>query len=88
MTALRPPLKEVLRYLGHRGQALTEEFSALAERCIDRDVYKRQAQSQGPLLATAPPRGTAPSHAGLTGRTRKRALPAPDSSEEGGVLRF
>lgn len=36
MTALRPPLKEVLRYLGHRGQALTEEFSALAERCIDR----------------------------------------------------
>ena len=35
MTALRPALKEVLRYLGHHGQAMTEEFLAMAERCID-----------------------------------------------------
>ena len=36
MTALRPQMEEVLRYLGHHGQALTEEFLAMAERCIDR----------------------------------------------------
>ena len=36
MTALRPQMEEVLRYLGHHGQAMTEEFLAMAERCIDR----------------------------------------------------
>ena len=30
MMALRPALKEVLRYLGHHGQAMTEEFLAMA----------------------------------------------------------
>ena len=34
-------------------------------------------------MCMASPRGTSPCNAGLLGRTRQRALPAPDSSEGG-----
>lgn len=35
MTSLRPQLNELLPYLGHHGQPLSDEWIALAERCID-----------------------------------------------------
>ena len=47
----------------------------LQRRAYKPDKEAGTAQSQGPLLSTAPPRGTFSCNAGLTGRTRKRALP-------------
>ena len=39
-------------------------------------------------MCMASPRGTVSCNAGLLGRTRERALPASDSPEGEGVLRF
>ena len=78
MTALRPPLKEVLRYLGHRGQALTEEFSALAERCIDRvcrAAVPRHCAGSFVLEKTAEGLKVGGTTLTLTGRDIARLLP-------------
>ena len=47
----------------------------LQRRAYKPDKEAGTAQSQGPLLSTASPRGTSPCNADLLGRTRERALP-------------